>query len=45
MIPNSVLLKISCRGIKRKQRDLRNRGNLKIEKAAMLKRDFKENND
>ena len=42
MIPRIVLLKISCRVAKGKQRDLRNRGNLKIEEAVMLKRDLKK---
>jgi len=43
MIQKIVLLKISCHGIRKKQRDLRNRGKLKTEKVVMLKKDLKKN--
>jgi len=42
MILRIVLRKILCRAVRKKQRDLRNHGNSKTEKAVMLKKDLKE---
>jgi len=42
MILRTVLRKISCRATRKKQRDLRNRGNSKTGKAESQKKDLKE---
>jgi len=43
MILRTVLRKISCHAARKKQRDLRNRGNLKTAKAGNQKNNLKEN--